>query len=85
MKVRALKDGFHGGSFHRVNAEFDVADDEKASWFEPVDGKAQQGGKGQTGEAPKGGKGQTTLNQMANAKPRTMTQVMADGKGDNRA
>lgn len=80
MKVRALKDGFHGGSYRRAGSEFEVAKDEKGSWFEPVDGSKAPAAK--KAEAGNGGKEQTTLSQMANKKPTTMNDVLsANGDG----
>lgn len=36
MKVRAKAPGFHG-AWRKVGDVFDVPDDRKASWFEPVE------------------------------------------------
>lgn len=37
MKVIANAKGFYAGIRRRPNEEFDVADGDKASWFDPVD------------------------------------------------
>lgn len=51
MKVRALKQGYYGGSRRREGEVFDVKDGAKASWFVPVESATVAKPKGR-GKAP---------------------------------
>jgi hypothetical protein len=48
MKVRATAPGFYG-QYREIGDEFEVADNQKATWFEPVknkkEAKADEGNK----------------------------------------
>lgn len=67
MKVRAIREGFYGGSRRRVGAIFDVADGAKGRWFVPAvaapaepeaapkPAKGAKAGKAAPTEAPPGG------------------------------
>lgn len=58
MRVRALQDGFYGGSRKRAGTEFDVKSDERGRWWEVIDGgevevPAAKPEKAKRGSAPK--------------------------------
>lgn len=70
MKVRALRDGFHGGFRHRAGSEFEVSEGTKASWFVAV-GEASKVAK----PAVKTAKEPKTLSEAGKDTAKTFNEV----------
>lgn len=83
MQVRALENGFFGGSLRRAGTTFDVPDGTKAKWFAPIEEYKPTAAAQKAEKATKQPKPQALSELAKGSAPKSQIDVLSGASEDS--